>query len=481
MTLRDGTGKLLLASWFLVLVPFLGLACGSSGDGDATGKGGAGGGGSARGGRLGAGLFGGNGGGGADDLTVGSGGGCVNLECQQVPCADGAATTVSGVVYAPEGKTPLYNVVVYVPNASVLPFPAGASCDKCGSVLSGDPIVTAITDTKGRFKLENVPVGSDIPIVIQVGKWRRQITVPAVVACQDNPISDPDLTRLPRNHTEGDMPQIALTTGGADPLECLLRKIGIDDQEFSTAKGAGRVHLYRGAGGAGKFAANVDGGQTMTYATELWNKKDSLMQYDVVLLACEGNQNPDEKPPEALQALFDYTSSGGRVFASHWNNYWLESGPNPFPKTAVFDHQPDLPDPIMAYVDTSFPKGQALADWLLNVGASKSMGQIQIKEAQHTVDMVNSPISQRWIYQPDFESIQYFTFNTPIAAAPEDQCGRMVFSDIHVASGDSVGQPFPIGCVTSQMSPQEKALLFMLFDLSSCILPDDTDPGEPPG
>lgn len=444
-------------------------AGGSSGTVSTGGKGGAGAGTS------------GTGQGGGDDLTVGSGGGCQGLECQQVACDGDVTTTVTGVVYAPEGKTPLYNVVVYVPNAPLDPLPEGASCDQCSSMLSGKPIVTAITDTKGQFVLKDVPAGADIPLVIQVGKWRRQITLPQVSACQDNAITSADMLRLPRNQSEGDIPRIALTTGGADPLECLLRKIGLDDSEFSTdTEGPGRVHLYWGYGGSKRYVAGLGGGAEFPPAKAFWSAKENLMKYDVVLLACEGSQNADEKPQIALDAMYEYTMSGGRVFASHWNNYFLDAGPDPFPQTATFNYQPDLDNPITAVIDTSFPKGQALAEWLVNVGASQVPGEIEIKEGQHTVDAVNPEISRQWISVPAENSVQYFTFNTPASVPAEEQCGRVVFSDIHVSSGDMVGQDFPNGCVTGAMSPQEKALLFMLFDLSSCILPDEDPPIEPP-
>src|SRR3984957_554514 len=100
---------------------------------------------------------------------------CVNLQCQQVECTDERDTTVSGIVFDPAGRHPLYNAIVYVPNAPLQPLPTGASCDRCGVVASGEPVVTALTGPDGRFVLHHVPTGDAVPLVLQLGKWRKQL------------------------------------------------------------------------------------------------------------------------------------------------------------------------------------------------------------------------------------------------------------------------------------------------------------------
>src|SRR5580658_5653669 len=53
---------------------------------------------------------------------------------------------------------------------------------------------------------------------------------------------------MPKNHIEGDIPRIGVLTGGWDPMECVLRKMGVDDTEFTDPGGAGHIQFYLAGG-----------------------------------------------------------------------------------------------------------------------------------------------------------------------------------------------------------------------------------------
>jgi hypothetical protein len=401
---------------------------------------------------------------------------------KQVTCPDGGTTSVSGTVYIPSGQLPLYNAMIYVPDADLRPFTPGASCT---CEINGAPIATALSDSKGHFVLENVPVGDNIPLVVQVGDWRREFNIGTVAACTDNPVVDRTL-RLPSRQSQGDIPRIAVATGRLDALECLVRKLGVDESEFTGEGGGGRVTLFAGEGGSARYANR---GEAFPPAPALWNDLESLSRYDVVLMSCDGERdNLANKSERSFQAMYDYLNQGGRVFGSHYQDVWLEHGPAPLQSLAEFKNQTDL-GTVSAQVVTTFPKGQALSEWLSNTGASSSAGQVEIRGAQHNIVSEDPAYAQRWISTAaPKESVQYISANTPIGASDSEQCGRLVLSDIHVSpgkQGDDLSDPdpkydFPQGCVTSTLSPQEAVLAFMLFDLSACIVPDDQAPVAPP-
>jgi hypothetical protein len=434
-------------------------------------------------------LSGGDDGGGSGG--EGGSGHCTGIACNIKKCGTGS-TTISGTIYDPALANPLYNIVAYVPNSTPKPFPPGAACTPCNALYTGDPIATGLTDATGHFTIPNAPDGKNIPLVVQVGKWRQQFVIPSVTACTDNPQPDKTLS-LPKNHMVGDIPDIAISTGGSDTLECLLSRIGVDSAEYVPGSStAGRLHVYQGGSGyGGQFGVvpNTSPPAPQSYMS-LWDSTTDLLQYDITLLSCEGEETKNTNPA----ALLAYAAAGGRVFASHFHYAWLDNGPFAA-TTPLATWTPGANDmgTINADIQTTlpsggtFPKGVAMQAWLGNVGALTG-GELPIQEAKHNADVsAANTLSTPWIAanasaDPP-NATEYFSFDTPLGAKAADLCGRVVFSDLHVgaASNDNPNMPVPMDCTPGKLSPQEDALEFMLFDLSSCVIPNDQPPTAPPG
>jgi len=319
----------------------------------------------------------------------------------------------------------------------------------------------------------------------------------------------PEDTRLPRNSKEGHLPKIAVTTGGSDALECLLHRIGVDADEFTPSSDDGRVNLWAGYKAAASMTSR-GASVALPSARELWSSAERMLDYDMILMSCEGNDNLWNQPPEELPEgvterrtpamhleVRKYADQGGRIFGSHWHHRWINSDDttpeDPYPPVAAFSRSAQGlgDDEISVSVDATFPKGIAFRDWLMNVGASTQPGLLALKGAEHSVDSVDAQLARRWIYGTDArgvagtnrvpEMVQYFSFTTPVGAA---ECGRMVFSDLHVSfgGGDDADTAFPKRCDASpdsELSDQEKALEFMIFDLSSCIQKEEDEVSSP--
>ncbi len=423
------------------------------------------------------------------DASMRAGAFCFPNGACQVACTGNALTSVVGTVFDPAAKTPgmgnpVAGAIVYIPAEPLRPLPFGRSCNACASLFP-QVVTYGATDAKGQFVLRDVPAGRDVPLVVQVGKWRMQYTLSQVVGCQDN---TPGTTlRLPANHLEGDMPNIAVSTGGHDSLECLLRRAGVDASEFvGGAGGAGRVHVFQG-GGAGQ--APTTSPAAPPSASALWASLDTLLPYDLVVLSCEGAETTNANPP----ALFDYLSGGGRVLASHFHYSWFIGAPFSALGAVTWSAgSNDLGD-IRALVPAS-PAGLpqpalvAMREWLSNVGALVA-GELPIRSASHNADVATSSKATAWLTADPAtasapNALQCLSFDVPRGGGLES-CGEVVYADFHAAtgSGDYGGQSttgvVPDGCANGPMSPQEKALEYRLFDLTSCRVLASPVPGPP--
>jgi hypothetical protein len=227
------------------------------------------------------------------------------------------------------------------------------------------------------------------------------------------------------------------------------------------------------------------------------------MPYDIVLLSCEGGETYQANPP----ALESYLNAGGRVFASHFHYAWfagpLSSGQGYAAPADWGSHlaawsagsnggtggNSPLGGTIVQTLNGSsqaFAKGVALDKWLGVVNAlgqnGVPAGELSIYQPRFNASVTasNTP-SQPWITSGS--STMYFSFDTPINPPKGKDgtplyCGRAVFSDLHVGGDPSTSDTMspPGGCSAGPLSPQEKALEFMLFDLSACVISDTVPP-----
>jgi hypothetical protein len=103
-----------------------------------------------------------------------------------------------------------------------------------------------------------------------------------------------------------------------------------------------------------------------------------------------------------------------------------------------------------------------------------------------------NPLSQAWLEldgnSPAPGAAQDFSFDTPLDAADASaKLGRVVYTDMHVGAtppgvaadyaSDPHRQITPTGCADRDLTPQEKAMEFTLFNLSSCVTPPTPDGG----
>ena len=511
--------KTLIASWAVSVVVLISLSggCGGNKDtGDAgfgsdDDDGGGGGSGSSSGsssssssGSSSGGIF----GGGADAAVAPCTGG--GLQCY-VP--QNCTTSVSGTVYDPAGANPLYNVVVFVPNdptGALTPIKQGTNtCNSC-DVSIGDYVTATTSKADGTFTLTGMPATSHVPLVVQIGKWRREVFLPTVKACTNTPLAGSSLTRLPAKRSEGDLPQMALVTGGADNLGCFLRGVGLDPTEYSAPGAGGRLDIYQGLpssqnlfgamfGGAPGLTGGGAGDCTSDNPKCVWNSTGNFEKYDIVLLSCEGNPyDPDDPDSNANQtnktassktALHTWLNEGGKVFATHFHYTWFKNSPfADFQDVATWLGSSGAQGGNNPYdIDVSFTKGMVLDQWLGTVKALTGT-QIELNNVAKSVSTVNKT-AQRWIYDPSNQYVKYLSFVTPIGGLPPvasdagteataQYCGKAVFSDLH--AGGSPAGDIPSSCAGPPLTPQLKALEFLFFDLSACVSLDSLPPPKIP-
>jgi len=128
------------------------------------------------------------------------------------------------------------------------------------------------------------------------------------------------------------------------------------------------------------------------------------------------------------------------------------------------------------------PRIQSFADWLVTEGVTSAPDYQFALTDPRSLATGLGPASEEFAFRQGGNGrTQQFSFNTPYGAPVEASCGRVAYSGFHVAATSGSNTPFfdsvfPAHCV-GDLTPQEKILLYMLFDLGACV---GSEPLPPP-
>ena len=122
----------------------------------------------------------------------------------------------------------------------------------------------------------------------------------------------------------------------------------------------------------------------------------------------------------------------------------------------------------------------------------RDLGSIELNHVVHNSDSVVPDVAEPWLtsdaqprqYRPDGSKISqqilhHYTFNTPVGAAPTPSAGAWSTARSTSTTRVATTRPSPASATQAAHTPQEKVLMFMLFDLASCVQTDKEPPEIP--
>lgn len=385
------------------------------------------------------------------------------------PKCPGEETDISGTVLAPNGKDPVPGATVFIPAQVPEVFPPLVACEVCGHLGSTNNLWQTTTGADGKFTLKQV-CPKQRPIVFQNGRFRRLIYVDVPPKTQVT--LPPDKTRLPQRNKEFQkedaIPKIAVATGDFDKMECVLRKIGLPDGTFD---------LY-------EDAVSRKSPTPLPSFKDLVNNLQKMKTYNIIFINCTANTFESELTKTLVrQNITDYVQSGGRLYVTDWSYDWIEQveGFSPF-----IDFEPGAsgtaPEPHNAAAlgadglqISATIKDPVLSAWLANFPGAINTGSSHIEHFLIDWVMMHKlgTETKLWV-EGQVRSQQGDIVGTkPLTVTFNfKNCGKILYTSYHTEGRESeiLPEPYPNYCNTT-MSPQDRILEFLIFDIASCIKP----------
>jgi hypothetical protein len=408
------------------------------------------------------------GGGEGPDLVTG--GNCTGLHCQIADCPAGSDTIVTGRLFAPNGRDPVPGAQIYVPDQGLAEFPNSVSCDLCNDVDGAAASTRTAWD--GTFTLPRVPAGASIPIVFQLGRFRRVKYMEVDPCIQQSPPADPNVqgVRLPHRDAEGDagdsIPKIAVGTGDYDQIECVLSRMGIE-----------KFDLY---------SDRLPGDPPPTIGTldALLRDGNKLNGYNILVVNCTENEfQATVSDPAVKKNLNDFVSKGGRLYITDWAYDVIEQVPE-FAPYVCFEPQsigpimcgggPQTPtgaDSTDAYSNSALVKDDDMAQWLTQF--PNVIDNTRHVQVQYSFVIVNSVAdamiypTKTWVEGP----ANQYGVRPMTVTFDYNMCGRVHYSTYNTEPNAVVPDNIRFPNCKPGFSPQERLLEYLVFEIATCIGP----------
>lgn len=387
----------------------------------------------------------------------------------------GSGARFVGTTFAPNGTDPIPNVLVYATEDTHV-FEGPWTSVRCVACVSTPPGALASTRSgaDGSFVLASptLDAGGTFTVVVESGGFRRVVRGVTIDECGTVTLAAAQTTLPGANAGDDTIPPIAVassTTGTGDvndDFAFVLDAMGIT--------GYDRVHPDRSGtpSAAGLFS--------------LLSDTSRLMRYQIVIVPCGALGNFSVDPnltPQIVSNLRAWLAAGGRLYASDLAYAVVQRS---YPEAVTFAPGPSPragTDP--ATVGVGIARGSTipgridapeLLAWLQLVGAAPAGAtEIPIADLRDPWSAVDFVAPE--LLAPDAMGLTHavvwvsadvdwhiagsgrhpLTVQADYAGPAGDYCGRVVFTSYHVETG------------TGTLTPQERVLEYLFFQLSSCI------------
>lgn len=257
--------------------------------------------------------------------------------------------TVSGTIVIPDGETPVSNATVYiasdqssVPNRIQKPA-VGVDCPEPDVSY----IFATCTDENGEFTLEGL-APANYEVTVEKGAFSANFALNAENE-ENNATITLDSSVALGGSLDAGAANIAVVTGLFDSMEDVLAKTGLGSVN-SIGKlilGSESFDLYDGDDSLESDYPDF----SELFEIDSFTGNPRIYNYDIVFINCGASEYAfgdstyavDPEDSDVQSIIFDYVSSGGRLYATDWAYDYIEQT---FPEYIDFFGSESITDPF---------------------------------------------------------------------------------------------------------------------------------------